>query len=83
MTHDAAVLEDRDRLEAWLAQQGFVPYVHFEILTVGLETSFVEVDPKGNVRTLLPALETFAAQHGFLLEPFEPNRGTLCIFRDG
>jgi hypothetical protein len=82
VTHDAAVLEDRDRLEAWLAAQGFVPYIDFEILTVGLQPSFVELDPKGNLATLVPALETFAAEHGFLLEPFEPDRGTVSLFRD-
>lgn len=79
--HDAAVLEDRDRLEAWLASQGFVPYADFEILAVELEARTVEVDPKGNTERLLPALEEFADQNGFLVDPFEPESGVISLLQ--
>jgi hypothetical protein len=78
---DAAVLEDRDRLEHWLAAQGFTPYVDFEILTVMLEGGAVEIDPMGRLDVLLPALEAFAARHGFLVAPFDPETGTVSIVR--
>jgi hypothetical protein len=84
--HDAAVLEDRDRLEAWLAEHGFVPYVDFEILTVLLGQDSgggggVEVDLKGNAEKILPALEDFAAQNGFLVEPTDPDTGAISLRR--
>ena len=82
MTHDAAVLEDRDRLQEWLAFRGFIPYVDFEILSVHLEEASVEIDPMGNLARLVPALEEFAVSAGFSVMPFDPETGSVSLLRD-
>ena len=78
---DAAVLEDRERLEAWLNARGLVPYIDFEILTVSLEEASVELDPMGNTDRLLPHLDAFAAAEGFDVLPFDPETGSVTLLR--
>ena len=70
---DAAMFEDAEALQEWLANNGFAPYVDFEILTVTLSDGGLEVDPMGDLKTLLPFLREFAARHGYEVQPLVPK----------
>ena len=83
MTHtDPNVFEDAGRLQDWLATHERTPYVDFEILTVTLGDGAVEVDPKGQVEDLIPLLEGFARLNGYDVGPFDPDSGTISLFRE-
>lgn len=78
---DAAILEDADWLQDWLVSQGRTPYIDFEILTVTFSDGALEVDPKGDLETLLPLLRTFAAAYGYEVAPFDVETGSVSLFR--
>lgn len=80
-TFDAAILEDADRLQDWLVSQGRTPYIDFEILTVTLSDGALEVDPKGDLQSLMPLLQTFAAAYGYEVAPFDVETGSVSILR--
>ena len=50
---DAAVFEDAGRLQEWLVSHQRTPYVDFEILTVTLSDGALEVDPMGDLKSLM------------------------------
>ena len=78
---DATIFEDAARLEQWLADCDFVPYIDFELITVTMSDGALEIDPKGNVKRLSPYLEKFAGQNGYTVEPLDPERGTVSLLR--
>ena len=79
---DAAVFEDADRLQEWLVSHQRIPYVDFEILTVTLSDGALEVDPKGDLASLRPLLEEFAAAHGYRVAPFDVETGTVSLKKE-
>ncbi len=79
---DAAVLQDAERLQNWLARNEQTPYIHFELLTVTLSDGALEVDPMGNMEALLPLLEEFARANGYEVNPFDPDSGTISLLRN-
>ena len=76
---DAAVFEDANRLQEWLASHQRKPYVDFEILTVTLSDGALEVDPKGDLESLRPLLEAFGQAHGYDVAPFDVETGTVSL----
>ena len=76
---DAAVFEDADRLQEWLVSHQRTPYVDFEILTVTLSDGALEVDPKGDLKSLMPLLESFGQAHGYDVAPFDAETGTVSL----
>ena len=79
---DAIVFEDADRLQSWLSKREQTPYIDFEILTVTLSDGALEVDPMGNTERLVPLLQQFAELHGYVVNPFDPESGTISLLRD-
>jgi hypothetical protein len=80
---DAEIFQDAERLEDALAESNFVPYIDFEIITVTLSDGALELDPKGNLKLLMPALEAFAEDNGYRVRPFDPDMGTISLTRSG
>ena len=79
---DAAVFEDADRLQEWLVSHHRRPYIDFEILTVTLSDGALEVDPKGNLKSLMPLLEEFGEAHGYAVAPFDVETGTISLKKE-
>ena len=79
---DAIVFEDADRLKDWLSSREQTPYIDFEILTVTLSDGALEVDPMGNADRLEPLLRQFAQMHGYVVNPFDPESGTISLLRE-
>ena len=76
---DAAVFEDAGRLQEWLVSHQRTPYVDFEILTVTLSDGALEVDPMGDLKSLMPLLERFGQAHGYDVAPFDVETGTVSL----
>ena len=76
---DAAVFEDAGRLQEWLVSHQRTPYVDFEILTVTLSDGALEVDPKGDVQSLMPLLRSFGKAYGYDVAPFDVESGTVSL----
>ncbi len=80
---DAVIFEDAEALQEWLANNGFAPYVDFEILTVTLSDGGLEIDPMGGLKILLPFLREFAAHHGYEVQPLDPETGSISLLKQG
>ena len=74
-------LQDAENLQDWLARHELRPYVDFEILAVTMSDGALELDPMGNAETLRPLLEGFAQDHGYNVNPFDPEAGTISLMR--
>lgn len=78
-----AIFEDAERLSHHLADQGFLPYEDFELLTVTLSDGALEVDPYDQLEKLRPHLESFGNALGYRVFPFDSERGTISLRRCG